>query len=225
MFFLESLWNIMNPYYLMTILFCDLCFRELFGGQVYGQENIPVSGPFIVASNHLSHLDPPFIGAVFRRRELMFLARKTLFKSRFWNFLLSRINVIPVDKENSADISAVRMALSLLKNGFGITIFPEGTRSLDGHFGVAQPGIGFLACKSQAPVLPVRIFGTHKILKKYSTLPDIRQKSKIVIGEPLFPEQYDLFQSEKERYLLTANYILGRIKQIQEPRCKFCNVC
>ncbi|MDR1366430.1 MAG: 1-acyl-sn-glycerol-3-phosphate acyltransferase [Puniceicoccales bacterium] len=214
----------MNPYYLTTILFGDLCFRELFGGRVYGQENIPISGPFIVASNHLSHLDPPFIGAVFRRRELMFLARKTLFKSRFWNFLLSRINVIPVNKENSADISAVRIALSLLKSGFGIAIFLEGTRSLDGHFGMAQPGIGFLACKSQVPVLPVRIFGTYKILKKYSTLPDIRQRSEIVIGRPLFPGQYDLFQSEKERYLLTANYILDRIKQIQEPHRRLCSI-
>jgi 1-acyl-sn-glycerol-3-phosphate acyltransferase len=208
----------MNPYYLTTILFCDLCLKELFNGKIYGQENIPRSGPFIVAPNHLSHLDPPFVGAAFRKRELMFLARKTLFKPGFWNWLLSHINVIPVDKENSADISAIKKALALLKNGFGIVIFPEGTRSLDGNFGPAQPGIGFLACKSQVPVIPVRIFGTYEILKKYSTLPNIRRPSNIVIDKPLLPEQYDRFQLNKERYLLTANYILNQIKQIQEPQ-------
>jgi 1-acyl-sn-glycerol-3-phosphate acyltransferase len=207
----------MNPYYLTTILFCDLCLKELFDGKIYGQENIPSSGPFIVAPNHLSHLDPPFVGAAFQKRELMFLARKTLFKPGFWNILLSHINVIPVDKENSADISAIRKALTLLKNGFGVAIFPEGTRSLNGNFGPAQPGIGFLACKSRVPVIPVRIFGTYEILKKYTTFPDIRQQSNIVIGNPLLPEQYDRFQTRKERYLLTADYILNQIKQIQKP--------
>ncbi|MDR2812865.1 MAG: 1-acyl-sn-glycerol-3-phosphate acyltransferase [Puniceicoccales bacterium] len=210
----------MNPYYLTTILFSDLCLKELFNGKIYGRENIPQSGPFIVASNHLSHLDPPFIGAAFQKRELMFLARKTLFKPGFWNCLLSHINVIPVDKENVADISAIKKALAFLKNGLGVAIFPEGTRSLDGNFGIAQPGIGFIACKSQAPVIPVRIFGTYEILKKYSTIPDIRQQSDIVIDKPLFPKQYDRFQSEKERYSLTAHYILEQIKQIQKPHRK-----
>jgi 1-acyl-sn-glycerol-3-phosphate acyltransferase len=208
----------MNPYYLTTILFSDLCLKELFNGKIYGQENIPRSGPFIVAPNHLSHLDPPLVGAAFRKRELMFLARKTLFKPGFWNWLLSRINVIPVDKENAADISAIKKTLALLKNGFGIAIFPEGTRSLDGSFGPAQPGIGFLACKSQVPIIPVRIFGTYEILKKYSICPNIRHTSAIVIDKPLLPEQYDHFKLSKERYLLTANYILDQIKQIQDPQ-------
>jgi 1-acyl-sn-glycerol-3-phosphate acyltransferase len=210
----------MNPYYLTTILFSDLCLKELFNGKIYGQENIPLEGPFIAAPNHLSHLDPPLVGAAFRKRELMFLARKTLFKPGFWNILLSHINVIPVDKENSADISAIKKALAFLKNGLGVAIFPEGTRSLDGNFGPVQPGIGFLACKSQVPVVPVRIFGTYEILKKYSTIPDIRQQANIVIGKPLLPDQYDCFQSEKKRYLLTADYILDQIKQIQEPHRK-----
>ncbi|MDR0740461.1 MAG: 1-acyl-sn-glycerol-3-phosphate acyltransferase [Puniceicoccales bacterium] len=208
----------MNPYYLTTILFSDLCLKELFNGKIYGQENIPCSGPFIVAPNHLSHLDPPLVGAAFRKRELMFLARKTLFKPGFWNWLLSHINVIPVDKENAADISAIKKTLTFLKNGFGVAIFPEGTRSLDGNFGPAQPGIGFLACKSQVPVIPVRVFGTYEILKKYSICPNIRHISNIVIDKPLLPEQYDRFQLSKERYFLTANYILDQIKRIQEPQ-------
>jgi 1-acyl-sn-glycerol-3-phosphate acyltransferase len=184
---------------------------------MYGQENIPLTGPFLVAPNHLSHLDPPFISAAFEKRELVFLARKTLFKAGFWNFLLSRINVIPVDKEKITDYRAIKQALSLLKNGFGVVIFPEGTRSLDGHFGTAQPGIGFLACKTQVPVIPARIFGSYEILKKNCTIPDIRQRARIVIGAPIAPTQYDCFQRSKDRYFLTANYILDRIKNLVIP--------
>jgi 1-acyl-sn-glycerol-3-phosphate acyltransferase len=209
--------NVWNPYYLTTILFCKLCFKKLFNGKVYGQENIPPTGPFLVAPNHLSHLDPPFVSAAFRKRELMFLARKTLFKPGFWNFLLSHINVIPVDKEKMADCGAIRQALSLLKNGFGVVIFPEGTRSLDGNFGPAQPGIGFLACKTQVPVVPVRVFGSYEILKKNRTIPDIRRKAHIVIGAPIAPDQYDRFQTAPNRYFLTANHILDCIKNLAIP--------
>jgi 1-acyl-sn-glycerol-3-phosphate acyltransferase len=206
-----------NPYYLTTVLFCKLCFRELFNGKIYGQENIPLAGPFIVAPNHLSHLDPPFVSAAFLKRELIFLGRKTLFKPGFWNILLSHINVIPVDRENTADISAIKKALAFLRDNFGVVIFPEGTRSLDGHFGKAQSGIGFLACKTQVPVIPVRIFGTYEILKKNRTMPDIRQSAQIIIGKPILPSEYDGFQDQKERYHLSANYILDQIKNLSIP--------
>lgn len=207
-----------NPYYLTTILFSKFCFKNLFNGRIYGQENIPRTGAFLVAPNHLSHLDPPFIGAAFRKRELMFLGRKTLFKKGFWNFLLSHINVIPVDREKTADYGAVRQALALLKNNFGVAIFPEGTRSPDGHFGVAQPGIGFLACKTQVPVIPARVFGSYEILRKNCIIPDIRQRATIVVGTPIAPTQYDRFQTSKDRYFLTANYILDQIKNLAIPR-------
>jgi 1-acyl-sn-glycerol-3-phosphate acyltransferase len=208
---------VINPCYLTTTLFCNLCFRELFNGKVYGQENIPDTGAFIVAPNHLSHLDPPFIGATFLKRELIFLARKTLFKPGFWNTLLSNINVVPVNKENIADIRAIRQAITYLKNNFGVVIFPEGTRSLANEFGNAQPGIGFLACKTQVPVIPVRIFGTHEILKKNHIIPNIRKTAQVVIGKAIPPEEYNRFLAQKECYALTANYILNAIKNLSLP--------
>lgn len=203
-----------NPMYLTTISFCRLCATELFNTSFFGENNIPSSGPFIVAANHLSHLDPPLIGAAFRTRELFFLARKTLFKPGFWNFLLSHINTISVDKQNNADVRAIRQALSLLKKGFGIVIFPEGTRSVDGHFGSAQAGVGFLACKTQVPVIPVRIEGTYEILRKNSVLPDLHKKSALSIGTPISPKHYDIALDSKQRYQLAADFILQQIQNI-----------
>jgi 1-acyl-sn-glycerol-3-phosphate acyltransferase len=163
--FFTTVWN---PYYLPTMLFSKFCVKNLFNGKVYGQENIPL-----------------LIGAAFQKRRLVFLARKTLFNKRFWNYLLSQVNIIPVDREKTADYGAVRRALSLLKNGFSFVNFPEGTRSSDGCFGAAQPGIGFLACKTQVSLIPARIFGSYKILRKNCIIPDIHQRATIVIGTPI----------------------------------------
>jgi 1-acyl-sn-glycerol-3-phosphate acyltransferase len=157
------------------------------------------------------------IGAVFRKREMMFLGRKTLFKAGFWNTLLSHINVIPVDKENIVNIRALKRAFAALRDGLGLVIFPEGTRSLDGYFGTAQPGIGFLACKTQVPVIPVRIFGTYEILKKNCIIPNLYLSAQIVIGKALLPEQYDHFRGEKDRYNRTADYIFEAIKHLTLP--------
>lgn len=200
-----------NPHYLATILSSRFVFKNLLRGKVSGEENIPQTGPFIVEANHLSHLDPPFIGGVFRSRELMFMARKSLFKAGFLNFLLSRLNVIPVDKEHHGDIRAIRQALAALERGLGLVIFPEGTRSTDGQLGKAQAGLGFLACQSRAPVIPVRITGTFEILKKNTIWPDICHTPSIAIGPPIPYEAYHLFEKDYQR---TADYLFERVRQI-----------
>ncbi|UPA28257.1 MAG: 1-acyl-sn-glycerol-3-phosphate acyltransferase [Verrucomicrobiota bacterium] len=200
-----------NPCYLTTILSSRFVFKNLLRGKLYGEENIPKTGPFIVAPNHLSHFDPPLIGGAFRSRELMFMARKSLFKAGFLNFLLSRLNVIPVDKEHQGDIRAIRQALAALKRGLGLVIFPEGTRSLDGQLGKAQAGLGFLACQSRAPVIPVRITGTFEILKKNTVWPDICHTPSITIGPPMPYETYHLFEKDYQR---TADYLFEHVRQI-----------
>ena len=204
-----------NPYYITTIVFCKYFFKFLCGNQIIGLENIPPKGKFIVAPNHLSHLDPPLIGGTFISRELMFMARKTLFKPGFWNWLLSRINVIPVDKENSAEIQSIRTAIKCLKNDMGLVIFPEGTRSIDGEIGTAQPGLGFIAHKTQAPIIPVKIINTNKILRKNTVVPDFSQSTKIIIGKPIeFAEYASQISNANNKYQEISDYILNKIKTL-----------
>jgi 1-acyl-sn-glycerol-3-phosphate acyltransferase len=92
-------------------------------------------------------------------REVFWLARSSLFSTKFCHWLFSNMNCIPLDRK-SGDVMAIRTALHLLKNGKCVMIYPEGTRSADSSIGEPLAGIGMLAYKTEVPVISCRIFGT-----------------------------------------------------------------
>jgi len=148
-------------YYVCRFLFY-LLFKILFWFKVNGRENIPRKGGFIIASNHVSFADPPLIG-VAAGRSLRYMARHDLFKNRFCAWVLRQWHVFPV-KRDSADLAALKTALQVLKNNEGLLLFPEGARQASGEFSKPQPGVGFIARKSNVPIIPVFISGTEKAL-------------------------------------------------------------
>lgn len=129
--------------------------------KVEGRESIPPRGPLIVAVNHLSNADPPVVVAS-ANRKLHSLAKEGLFKSAVGNWFFSRCHAHPV-REDGVDRTALRWALRVLERDGAVLMFPEGRRSLTRKLQPARPGIGFLAFKSQAPVLPVAVTGTEHI--------------------------------------------------------------
>ena len=137
-------------------------FRLRFGLEVEGQAHVPKRGPFIIASNHLSFLDPPVIG-VACPRPLVFMARADLFEPPLLGAYLRAVHVMPLQRGES-DPRAVRQAITLLKAGRSIGMFPEGGRQLSGQVGEAKRGIGLLAHSSQAPVIPTLVTGTFQAL-------------------------------------------------------------
>jgi len=144
-----------------------LFYLKIFNSiKVEGIENIPVKGPLIIASNHLSNIDPPaIISVVSRIRPVHTLAKKELFKIKIIAWFLKKFYAIPVDRQcETGDISALKAALNVLKKDGCILIFPEGTRA-KGRNLKPKTGISFLAYKSGAPVLPVRIFNSEKFTK------------------------------------------------------------
>jgi len=166
-------------YFLAKVL-CFIFFKGFFRTEVTGQENIPKSGPFILAANHTSFLDPPLLGFACPR-VLHYLARSTLYRNRFFSFLISSLHAIPLDREGSA--LALKKALAVLQRKQALVIFPEGTRSPDGQLQPPRPGIGFIAQKSGAPVIPVFISGSHQALPVGARF--IRPaKIRIKIGPP-----------------------------------------
>jgi 1-acyl-sn-glycerol-3-phosphate acyltransferase len=191
-------------------------FYELFDGAIYGLGNVPRGGAFLVACNHASYFDPPFLGAALGRRENFSLAKKSLFGSRIWKWLFTRLSSVPVDR-GGADMSAVRSVLKLLQNGKSMMIFPEGTRSIDGKIGDAHAGVGLFACKSGVQVVPCRMFGTYEIMNRFSHFPNFNGKIAIVFGKPLQPSEYD-DRASATRYQDAADVIMDRIKSLEIPK-------
>jgi 1-acyl-sn-glycerol-3-phosphate acyltransferase len=191
-------------------------FDLFFPGEVGGTEFIPRSGPFLLAANHASYFDPPAIGCRLPR-ESHYFARKTLFKPGLKETLLRKVNTIPVDLESDSDISALKAVFRVLKEGGGILLFPEGTRTHDGGFQPARPGVGMIACKSGVPVVPTRIFGSYEAFGRQTRGPKLFTPIHIAYAPPLLPAQYDTGGKGKERYQVASETIMRAIATIPPP--------
>lgn len=191
---------------------------QLLIGEVEGMENIPAKGPVILAVNHASHFDPPLIGCLLRR-QINFFARKTLWFNKAASWWLDSVGTIPVDRDGDSDIAAMKATLNTLKNGGLLSLFPEGTRSPDGQLQTAKPGIGLIAAKSQATVIPCRIFNSHKVLSKGKALPNFNLSVHMRYGKPLTPSVYDPGrEAGKQRFQVVADRIMAEIAKLSRPR-------
>ncbi len=172
-------------------------------------------GGVLIASNHVSFLDPPLIGIAYRT-PIYYFARKTLFDNPIANFIFTRVNAIPVNQDKP-EISSLKLVIRLLKEGKKVVIFPEGERTLDGKMKTeGEPGVGMIVAKANVPVLPVRLFGPEKALprgsKKITPHP-----VTLVVGKPI--EFSDLLNNEemstKERYQAISARIMSAIAALE----------
>jgi len=131
---------------------------------VRGFEHFPWRGPMILACNHQSYWDPPTAGAV-SPRPLHFMARRSLFRNPVFGTLITLFNAFPVERDK-ADPKAVLAALGILRKGRALLIFPEGTRSRNGQLGQAKEGVGMLALRSGASIIPCYLHNTNKLTPK-----------------------------------------------------------
>jgi 1-acyl-sn-glycerol-3-phosphate acyltransferase len=159
------------------------CFNVFGRLEVTGRECVPPYGPLIVVANHLSYNDPPTLVPSIPR-PLDFLGKKELFSNPINRFIMREFRVHPLDRL-AAGVGAMRTALELLSQDRAVVVFPEGHISRDHSLEKAQPGPAFLAIKTQAPILPVGIYGTEKFSPKRMPLPLCR--FHINIGQPFTP--------------------------------------
>jgi 1-acyl-sn-glycerol-3-phosphate acyltransferase len=206
----------MDPLYGICHYWITVLYDIFFRGEIVGLENVPKSGPFLVASNHASHLDPPFVGCHIPR-QMAFFARKTLWNGKFATWWLDGVGAIPVDRDGGSDVSAIKNVLRTVQAGKALTLFPEGTRSPDGNLQPAKSGVGMIACRTRVPVVPARIFNSHIAFGK-----DGRWRAgtclNIVYGKPLQPADYDDPKAGKERYQLASEKIMAAIAALREPQ-------
>jgi 1-acyl-sn-glycerol-3-phosphate acyltransferase len=127
--------------------------------RVEGRENLPRSGPYLLVSNHVSWIDPPWLELVVAR-PLRYLAKRELFAVPLLGWILLQAGVFPLER-HTADHGALRKALAFLGAGEIVGIFPEGHRSRNGVLLRARPGVAFIARRSGAPIVPVAFTGTE----------------------------------------------------------------
>jgi len=157
-------------------------FAAFFRWRVFNAGHVPDAGPVILAANHASYLDPPLVGSALPRMVVM-LARRSLFRFPGFGRLLRLWHAVPVDP-GSGSAAALKTILSRLAAGNAVLIFPEGARSFDGRLQPARAGLGLVVIKSTAPVVPVRIWGSHETYGRGSLLP---RPGRITVkyGKPL----------------------------------------
>ena len=181
--------------------------KIVFRLEVKGRGNIPDTGGFILASNHVSYLDPLVLG-VACSRQLSFMARHDLFGVPVLGVWLRNVGAFPL-RRNFADIASIKEAIRRLRQAEGLVLFPEGSRSFQGSVQDAQPGIGFMAAKSQVPVVPAFVKGTQRALGRHARL--IRPtKIRVYFGKLIYPENSGL----KDSYGYFADRVMQEIRRL-----------
>ena len=140
------------------------------GHDVKGLENMPLSGPVIVAATHRSYLDPILMSA-FLPRTLYFMGKRELFRVPVLGAVIRRFGAFPIDRQ-AARGSTFRTALNILKRGGALVIFPEGGIADSFNENRFKAGVGSLASLSGAPILPVVITGSKAVFKRHSAASD-----------------------------------------------------
>jgi 1-acyl-sn-glycerol-3-phosphate acyltransferase len=153
--------------------------------ELYGVEHIPRSGPVILAANHLSNADPVIVAAVLPRATV-FMAKEELLKIPGMLWVVRHFGSFTV-RRGAADREAIRRALEALEQGRALGVFPEGTRSRSGALGEPHAGVGMLALRTGAPVVPIAITGTDQV----SPTKLLWRRPRIIVrvGEPMPSER------------------------------------
>jgi 1-acyl-sn-glycerol-3-phosphate acyltransferase len=202
----------MTPFYRTAQFLSCSYYRFFHGFKVEGLEHVPKDGAFLLASNHLSFLDPPALGCLMPRN-LHYFARDSLFTGPL-GLLIRSLNSIPVNR-SQLDLATLRRVLKVLAEGHPLLVFPEGTRSEDGELGAGKKGVGMLVAKSQVPVLPARIFGSYEIMGKGKSLPRLGRKLRVRYGSLLDLEAIDPGGKGGDRYDRISQSVMTAISEIK----------
>ena len=151
--------------------------------EVVNIENLPHSGGFIVAANHLGRMDIPLVYCFLDRDDVVLLVAEKYRKYGIVRWLVEQMDVLWLDRFSS-DFHALRRTLDRLQAGAALVIAPEGTRSTTGALLEGKPGASYLAAKSGMPVVPVGATGTEDELVKQQLKHFKRLHITVRVGKP-----------------------------------------
>ena len=168
--------------YKITRVVVQIVLPMLGGITVIGAENIPESGPVILAPNHRAYMDPPYLSMV-TKRQLHMMAKEELFVVPILGPLIKALDAFPV-KRGSADRSAIRQAIGELKAGHVLGIFPEGKRADSGTLEPAEKGFALIARQTGVPIVPIALEGTDRVHPMHAKRL-FRARVTATIGKPM----------------------------------------
>ena len=190
-------------------------FWILFSKKVQGKENVPLTGPLIVVSNHIHNIDP-FLIIISFPRWIDFMAKEELFRSPLLKPIMLWAGGFSAQRQGTMKEkqAVIRKAKNILDAGFVLGMFPEGSRSHDGKLRAAKSGSAVLAARTDVPVLPIGITGTDKI-KGLNWLWK-RHCITISIGEP-FKLPYINDKLTKSQMKSLTSYLMHNIASLLPP--------
>ncbi len=172
------------------------------------KNNIPKEGAYIIASNHLSYLDPLLLGMGQRNRRLRFMAKSELFKNKLFAKLITALGAFPVVRGAGVEQEAITTGEDILKNGGVMTIFLEGKRSKTGEFLRPRSGAMLIAYATNTPIVPACITPEKKFMKMF-------RKTRVSFGEPITPKELGITTGSPRELRNAAKKIMEQLEEMR----------
>jgi 1-acyl-sn-glycerol-3-phosphate acyltransferase len=188
-------------YFLLKNVLAGPYVRSTFRPWATGLENVPDSGPAILASNHLSVIDSIFLPLAVKR-PVYFLAKSDYFTGRgvrgfVIRWLMNSLGQLSIDRSGGkASEASLQTGLQVLRRGDLLGIYPEGTRSPNGKLFRGRTGVARMILEGHVPVIPVAMIDTEKAMPIGRRIPKVRRIG-VVIGEPLDFSRFDGLESDR----------------------------
>lgn len=220
-------WNLAVP--IIKPLLLATTTREWIGG-----EKIPESGGFILALNHVSHVDPLTAAHIVydHGRLPRYLAKSGLFKTRLGAWFFTAAGQIPVERLTKNAVGAYDAAVEAVRRGECVVVYPEGTitRDPDGWPMTGKSGAARIALATGCPVIPVGQWGAQALLAPYAKKPDLfpRKKIRMIVGDPVDlsdlldrPHSGAVVREATDRIMAAITGLVEEVRGEQAPAERF----
>jgi 1-acyl-sn-glycerol-3-phosphate acyltransferase len=184
-------------------------------------DEIPRTGPVIIAANHSSNLDVPVLGSTLMPRmgrRFQWLGKRELFDWPIVGWIARNGGVHAIDR-GAADVDAFRLAARILEDGHALFVFPEGTRSRDGRLGEGRDGVAVLALRTGAPIVPVGVTGSYERWPRGQKLPHPGGRVTVRVGSPFrLADELPAGLDRREAKTAATDLIMRRIAALLPER-------
>ena len=202
-------------YYILRYTITPLA-RLLFRVKIYGKENLPQKGVYILASNHNDNSDPVFLSMLTHKRTCFLAKHELLLPPNKIRVIIRNVRkyLVFIEVGKGKSKTAVAQAVKLLKNGFLFSIFPEGTTKGKENILQAHRGVARIALKARVPVVPVAIIGNEYTYQGKDVLPRRIPKVILNIGKPIWFEKYYQDYNDRKITKKLADEVMEEIKKL-----------